>query len=734
MLQAYQPGSRGGPAVGFSIAGGATVFAPPKASRVVQIEPGFQRHAMKTSVTWLNDYLDPPLDAAAQSEVLTAAGFPWDGEGISENGEPWQEIETTSNRGDCLCHVGLAREAAVIGGSTLVPPGSSVQTDGESAADAVTVENADSKACPLYTARIIRDVQVRESPDWLKTRLEAIGLVPRNNLVDATNFVLFELGQPTHVFDLDLLRGGRIEIRRARKGETLLPIGEGAESIELHPDDLVIADAERPVALAGVKGGADTAVHEGTNQILLEAATFDPVVVRAASRRHRISSDSSYRFERGVHPAEIGQAADRLASLIIEIAGGRLAPGVVADGLPIPGNREVSIRPERCRTVLGIPIDDERIEQLLKGLELAPRRDGDRFVCTIPPRRLDLEREADLVEEIARTHGLEQLPVAETIHIRAVPPRPADQALGVIKDLLVGLGYHETVTHTLIGRDAAAPFIAEDRMPLEVDDDRAAAEPTLRPSIIPSLLRVGGHNHDLGTPSVRLFETGSTFDRVDGTHRETRRLGMLADPPAGTDSKDRLGAAQAAFGVVRTSVDRIADRLGCTSVEVIPASIAGFDSAGEVRFDGQVVGVIGTIAAEVAAPTGHEHPVAAAELVFGPDGLADRLDSWPPEAAAAELAAFPGIERDLTVVVDEAMSWRDLESTVRGSTESDTSLLESVDFVTVFRGGKLPKDRKAVTLRLRFRAPDRTLRHEEVDPEVTSITSGLENAGGDIRR
>ncbi|MBC02426.1 MAG: phenylalanine--tRNA ligase subunit beta [Phycisphaerae bacterium] len=689
---------------------------------------------MKTSVTWLNDYLDPPLDAAAQSEVLTAAGFPWDGEGVSENGEPWQEIETTSNRGDCLCHVGLAREAAVIGGSRLVPPTTSLQTDGDPASEAVTVENRDSEACPLYTARIIREVEVRESPEWLRSRLEAIGLVPRNNLVDATNFVLFELGQPTHVFDLDLLHGGRVEIRRAREGETLLPIGEGAEPIELHPDDLVIADAERPVALAGVKGGADTAVHEGTRSILLEAATFDPVVVRAASRRHRISSDSSYRFERGVHPAEIAHAADRLASMIIEIAGGRLAPGVVADGLPIPGDREVSIRPDRCRSVLGIEIDDDRIEHLLTGLELAPRRDGDRFVCTIPARRLDLEREADLIEEIARTHGLDRLPVAETIHIRAVPPRPTDQALGVIKDLLVGLGYHETVTHTLIGRDAASPFIAEDRMPLEVDDDRAAAEPTLRPSIIPSLLRVGGHNHDLGAASVRLFETGSTFDRVPDGHRETRRIGLLADPPAGTDGRDALETAQSAFGVVRTSVDRIADRLGCSSVEVVPTPAAGFDAAGEILFDGRSVGVIGTIAADVAARTGHEHPVAAAELVLGPDGLEDRLDSWPPDSAAAELAAFPGIERDLTVVVDETMSWRDLESTVRDSTASASSLLDAVDFVTVFRGGRLPGDRKAVTLRLRFRAPDRTLRHEEVDPEVASITAGLESRGGEIRR
>lgn len=689
---------------------------------------------MKTSVTWLNDYLEPSIDAATQSELLTAAGFPWDGEGVADNGESWQEIETTSNRGDCLCHVGLAREAAVIGGSSLVIPEVVLQPEGDPASDAITVDNNDSTACPLYTARIIRDVEVRESPDWLKSRLEAIGLVPRNNLVDATNFVLFELGQPTHVFDLDLVREGRIEVRRARAGETLLPIGEGAESIELHPDDLVIADAGRPVALAGVKGGAETAVHEGTRNILLEAATFDPVVVRSASRRHRVASDSSYRFERGVHPADIGLAAERLAALILEIAGGRLAPGVVADGLPIPGSREVSIRPERCRTVLGIPIEDDRIEELLRGLELEPLREDDRFVCTVPPRRLDLEREADLVEEIARTHGLDQLPVSETINIRAVPPRPTDQALGVVKELLVGLGYHETVTHTLIGREAASPFIATDRTALEVDDDRAAAEPTLRPSIIPSLLRVAGHNHDLGTATVRLFEAGSTFERATDGHRETRRVAMIADPPAELDSKDELEVAQAAFGIVRTSVDRIADRLGVREVRVVPANVPGLDPAGHVLFDGEHAGIIGTVATEIATRTGHDRPVAAAELILDPAGLSERLAAWPPESSATDLPAFPGIERDLTVVVDESMAWADLEQTVRAATDPSNTLLESVHFVTVFRGGRLDAGRKAVTLRLLFRAPDRTLRHEEVDPEVTSITTGLESAGGDIRR
>lgn len=686
---------------------------------------------MKTSVTWLNDYLDPPLDAERQADLLTAAGFPYDGGDTAPNGEAWQEIETTSNRGDCLCHVGLAREAALLGGATLKAPEDRPTATGPSVSDIVEVRNLDPGKCPLYTARVIRGVKVGPSPDWLRRRLETIGLVPRNNLVDATNFVLFELGQPTHVFDLDLVKGGRVEIRAAREGESMHPLGEDAESIDLVPDDLVIADAERPVALAGVKGGAETAVHEGTTNILLEAATFSPVAVRNASRRHRIASDSSYRFERGVHPADVGPAADRLASLILQIAGGELCEGVVADGHPIPSPGSVSMRPDRCRAILGIDISDAEIERLLIGLGLSPVRAGDRFECTIPPRRIDLEREADLIEEIARTHGLDNLPVAETIHIRAVPPRPSDEAMAAIQRELVGLGFHESVTHTLIGAQAAADFVAAGRRPLQVDDERASAEPVLRPSIIPSLLRVARHNHDLGTGSVRFFETASTFDQDDDGHHEARRLGLVVDPPVGLESRDETVLGQAAFGVARTAIDRIAARLGVRAVEVEPAEVAGLSPAATIRFDDVAVGSIGLVAEDARGHAGHDHPIAAAEIELAPNGVAGWLADWPRDTTARDLPAYPAIERDLTVLVEESVSWQDLENAARGA---EPPLLEDVDFVTVFRGGRLPEGRRAVTLRLRFRAADRTLRHEEVDPGVAAVTSALESMGGEIRR
>ncbi|MCE2874822.1 MAG: hypothetical protein LW625_04185, partial [Planctomycetaceae bacterium] len=275
---------------------------------------------MRTSVRWINDYLDRPATAEEQADALTAAGFNFDGRETLPDGAIQQEIETTSNRGDCLCHLELARELAAATGRTVKVPAERATAKGPAASTLAKVNNADTTGCPRYSARVIRGVKVGPSPEWMQQRLRDAGQLPRNNLVDCTNFVLLEMGQPTHVFDLKKLRGAEIRVRRATAGEPFLPLGEHAQTIKLSPADLVIADAERPVALAGVKGGADSSVDDTTTDILLEAATFSPTLVRQMSRRHQIASDSSKRFERGVHPASIDAAAERLAWLIVQTA------------------------------------------------------------------------------------------------------------------------------------------------------------------------------------------------------------------------------------------------------------------------------------------------------------------------------------------------------------------------------------------------------------------------------
>ncbi len=681
---------------------------------------------MRTSVLWLNDYLDPQATAEEQAAALTSAGLPFDGGDLAENGEPWQEIETTSNRGDCLCHLGMAREVAAVTGRTLRAPTAEIAATGPAASNFVRVSNQDHAGCPRYTARVIRGVRVGPSPDWLQRRLVAIGQVPRNNIVDATNFVLFELGQPTHVFDLATLVGSEIQVRRARDGERFLPLGADAEEIGLVADDLVIADRDRPVALAGVKGGALASVTESTTDIVLEAATFDVVAVRNASRRHGIASDSSYRFERTVHPATIDEAADRLAALILEIAGGELCEGVVEAGAALPPARTIDVRPARVRQMLGIDLPTAGMTSILERLGFAPEVvDGGAVIrTTAPAARVDVEREIDLVEEICRLHGLDAIPVADSIPVRVPTPNPSERATRAVKSTLVAMDFVETITHSLVSDRHAEPFLPAGTTLLRVDDDRAGGEPALRPSVVPSLLRVRRHNEDQGTAQLRLFEFARAFHFEGGLHRERPTLALVADAPA--EARD----AQGALRLVRGAVERLLRPLVArrARIEVVAAEgPAWLAPAARVLVDGVSVGLLGVVAPRVAKLFGLERPTGAAELELAPI-----LAAYPPDTAATPLPAFPAADRDISAIVDDRVAYGELVARIE---ELALPHLESVEFVTTFRGRQIGEGRKSVSLRLVFRKPDGTMTSDEADASVARAIARLrESVGAEIRR
>ena len=684
---------------------------------------------MRTSVLWLNDYLDRPADAAEQAAALTSAGLPFDGGDTAENGEPWQEIETTSNRGDCLCHVGMAREVAAVTGRRVRMPAASPRPGGGRAGDRIRVSNHEHALCPLYTARVITGVKVGPSPEWLQRRLVAIGQVPRNNVVDATNFVLFELGQPTHVFDLATLAGGEIHVRRARDGETFLPLGAGAKEARLAAADLVIADRDRAVALAGVKGGALASVTDATTDLVLEAATIDPVTVRNTSRRHGIASDSSYRFERVVHPAEIDAAADRLAALILEVAGGTLLEGVVADGAPLPAPRAIMLRPARARKILGFDIATARMVELLDTLGFAPRvahEQGEELIhTTAPARRVDVEREIDLIEEICRLNGLDAVPVADALPIRVARPNPVERGTRTVKDLLVGMGFVEAVTHSLVAEKSGAAFLPSGATLLKVDDERAGGEPALRPSAVTSLLRVRRHNEDHGAANLRLFECASAFHFADGTHVERPTLALVADaPPA-------AGDAQGAYRLMRGTVERVLRLVAprTAAIDFVPQGAGGaawLSPGARVVVDGRDIGCVGIVDARIARAHGVERPTAAAELE-----LRALLASFPPENAAVELPAFPAADRDVSAIVPEQVAYADIEREIRAL---GLAHLESVAFVTTFRGKQIGDGRKSVSLRLVFRKPDGTMTSDEADASVVRAIQRLREAlGAEVR-
>ena len=678
---------------------------------------------MLASSRWLNDYLDPPATPDEQATALTMAGVPVESTQGMPDGDTQLDVELTSNRGDCLSHLGLAREIAAVTGRQLIAPDRTLHAEGESAVQTVTVTNHEPTHCPRYTARLIRGVQVGPSPDWLQDRLRAIGQIPRNNIVDATNYVLFEYGQPTHVFDLATLNGPAIHIRFAKPGESFLPLGEGEKAVTLSDQHLVIADEMNAVALAGVKGGATTAVTNQTTDLLLEAATFAPATVRKTSRSLRIDSASSYRFERGVHPASIDQAADRLAELILELAGGTLAQDVVEDGATLPSPDTVRLRCDRCRALLGVSIEDATIIDLLARLGLEPKQSPskpDEVVCTIPFERMDLSREADLIEEVGRMFGHQNIPVGDTIPIRVAPQQSRELARRAVGTLLVGAGYFESVTHTLISERAATLFIADGDDALRVDDERAKADPILRPSTLPSLCRVLAHNRANGVRHARLFETAATFTQSSADHTERVQLGLL-HPGDDADTVQRE---------LRGVIDRLATLiLGPTAqVEVRPSTQRPWYAPGATLLvGGDVIGHYGALADSVRREFDLDGPIFAAELT-----LPAWYDRYPPDTTVEPLPTFPGIERDISIIIDESTPWAEIAALL---TKLGLEHVERVEFVTAYRGRQIGAGRKSITIRLGFRAPDRTLLHDEVDPQVELAMRALaDSLHAEIRR
>ena len=676
--------------------------------------PGFEDyHApMLMSVRWMNDYLNPPATEEEQGELLTAAGFPLE-ERHDRGNDVALDFEMMSNRGDCTCHVGLAREIAAMSGRSLVLPDVTVTANGGPVDEQITVVNEAPDACPLYTARVIRDVQVGPSPAFIADRLTARGDIPRNTIVDASNFVLFEYGQPTHAFDLDTLAGGTIIVRMARKGETFLPLGEGAEEITLTGEELVIADAERPVALAGVKGGAATAVTESTTNILLEAATFDPVLVRRTSRRHGISSDSSFRYERGVSPLQIEPAAERFAALILEHAGGTLCQGVVEAGAAMPDRREVTMRADRCRSILGQHTSDDDMLDVLTTLGFEPSITDGIVHAIVPYQRGDIEREIDLVEEVARMQGYDDLPVHDTVTLRPAAPQAGVLGRRMLDEQLVAEGFVEAVTHTLVSEAVAAPFIPDGSQLLRTVDDRDGGDTMLRPSILPSLLRVRRHNQGHGASTLRLFEHGSVFHVEDGSHVESNCLGLLMDVEAEDEGLRPL----------RGVIDRLVRRLRGVDATLTVApceSAPWFAPAAELHLDGAPLGHMGVLAPNVTASHHLDHPMLGAEL-----DLSVLLGDAAADPIARPLPAHPAIERDISILVAEDVLWSTLADVVHGL---DLPMLESMCFVTTWRGEQIGADRKSVTFRLRFRSPARTLTHDEVDGPVDQAVAALRDA------
>jgi phenylalanyl-tRNA synthetase beta chain len=655
---------------------------------------------MKISLNWLSDFLPGQLDAPAFADALTHAGLPV--ETIDDVvGDTVIDVEVTSNRPDCLSHVGVARELAAILARDFQERRASVQESAEPVSSATQVSIEAPELCPFYTARVLRDVRVQPSPAWMARRLEAIGLRPINNIVDITNYVMYELGQPLHAFDYDKLEGGRIIVRTARAGEKLISI-DGHER-QLQPDMLVIADAVRPVALAGVMGGRDSEVSDRTVNILLESARFDPLSVRKTARRLAMQSDSSYRFERGIDPTLPGRASLRAAELILDLAGGELLQGVAAAGSDRHEPSGLSLRLSRLQKVLGIEVPAEEAIEALRRLGLAPVLKEDRIAVTVPSWRLDLNIEADLIEEVARIIGYDQVPVRETISIELTPPEPGARSQDLIRSTLVAGGYFESVTFSFVSDALSGDFTPPEAAALaRAESTVRKADANLRPSILPGLLESVRHNETVGTPAARLYEIGSTFwHRPDGSIEERRRVGLVGS--------EELREVR---GVIEAMLEKLdAGR----AVRVVPGDRPGFapGACGRIEWGGEAIGHIGRVDAQVCNKFSLRHHPAVAELELVPLLLGAQL---VPQLRP--LPRFPAVRRDLSLVVSEQTRFEQIETLIR---EQKLDMLEDLEFVTTYRGKPLDQNQKSVTIALVFRSPSATLTSEQVEDQVQRI-------------
>lgn len=686
---------------------------------------------MITSIAWLNRYLDPGnLTPDEGVQVLEATSFPIESREDLENGDVAIDVEVTSNRGDCLCHLGLARELAAATGRTLRPPVASVAPARKPGpvASITSVENKIPDLCPRFTARVIQGVKVGPSPKWLVEALESIGQRSINNVVDASNFVLFELGHPSHTFDLDMLDGKRLIVRHAADGETLKALDGKVH--KLVSDDLVVADASKPVSLAGIVGGRHSGVTEKTRNILLEVATWNPPTIRRTARRLDIRTDAGYRFERFVDPRDIPDASARLAELILELAGGELIDGMIDEGGKLQPQTKLALRLRRVEHVLGKSIPVEEITQRLTtvGITVAPR-DADTLECTVPHHRPDLTREIDLIEEVARLHGLDQFEIAPRLEVPLDIDHPQDwanreAANDLISQTLTSLGFYETVTFSFLNEGHAIQFLPEGHRLLRVDEERRKGSPYLRPSIIPSLLTCRRANQDgqvRPEGGVRLFETASIFAEIDDADTfgrktvEVRKLALLID--AGTKHEQQQHSIRTLRSAIETIVRVLGGpqrRIDTQSMEPIMPAMEGGVFA-KVSAGGAALGYFGLMSPQSILPWDLDETVAVAEL-----DIPELIKLYPPKAQAHTLPAFPAIERDLSLIVQETTPWSDVEGLVRGLR---LARLESCDFVGTYRGKQVGDARKSVTLRLRFRDASRTLRHEEIDPEVDRVVS-----------
>ncbi len=644
------------------------------------------------------------------------------------------ELDVTPNRPDALCHLGIAREISVLTHVALRTPPAALSESGSRAAKQVQVRIEDASRCLRYAARLIEDVKIASSPDWLARRLEACGMRAINNVVDVTNYVMLEYGQPLHGFDFDRIAGGEIIVRRARPGEKLTTLDDKERILD--PDDLLICDRDRALALAGVMGGAQSEVEPTTRRILLESANFQPTGVRRTSKRHGLHTESSHRFERGLDVNGVPVALDRAASLIAELGHGTVLKGRV-DIYPRPVQlREVTLRYERVGELLGAPVPARESHEILHALGFN-RRSGEgtpAAIYIVPGFRVDVEREEDLIEEVARIRGYDAIPDALPRGVSELPPEPpAAQAERQLRLAMTAAGFHEVLNYSFVSPKDLEAIEAEPGIALKnpLTIDQSGMRTSLHAGLLQNLSKNLRHHAD----SVRLYELGRVYKANPGGGSNTMPPTLEPLRVAGVLWGSRQGrtwtspAAPIDFFEAKGAVETLLAGLRVQGVTFEATSMALFHprAAVEVRAqDGSTLGVCGEL-----------HPRIAQRLELPPSvflfdldaprlyGLADLI----PKVKA--LARYPAVLRDLAVVVPIGL---DNEQVRRVILEVGTPLVDDAIVFDVYTGKPLPEGVKNLAYAIRYRSAERTLTDTEVNQAHQKIVQEVHaRLGGELR-
>jgi phenylalanyl-tRNA synthetase beta chain len=661
------------------------------------------------------------------------------------------DVDLTPNRPDAASHVGVARDVAALTGGELCRPAVDVPDEpGGEAAGEVSVRIDDPAGCPRYVAMVVRDVTVQESPLWLKRRLSAIGLRPRNNVVDVTNFVLHEIGQPLHAFDLGALAGPEIVVRSTDSEETFTTLDDVERT--LPEGTLMICDADQPVAVAGVMGGANSEVTGDTTDVLIESAYFDPSTIRRTAKALGLQTDSSYRFERGVDRDGQVWAAARAAELIADLGDGRIVPGYV-DAHPKPVSQQtVALRLDRLKQVLGVAVPRDEARTLLEAIGFEVEEDGTTLHCTVPTWRPDVSIEEDVVEEVARLYGYDNIPEPDKVPVPNITPgqRPVEVLREQLRDLLRGRGFREIYTNSMLRAETAESFavqpgddtasdVVETMNP--ISNEMAA----LRPRLLPGVLEVMQFNRNHGQKALRLFEFGHVFRRadeaetpvVDGFAEHEALIVALTGPHAPTHWD--ADARDADYFDLKGVVETILDDLHLSGVDVSPHDGSPRDGSPhdgsdgnaahptthrlDVSHDGRTLGTIARVADDVAGAYDLDDPVFVAELNV--DALVDAADPLA-RRTVEPVSRFPVVERDLAVLVPADQSVGPMLDTVR---DAAAPLLKHASIFDLYEGEGVEDGHKSVAFTLRFGA-DRTLTDAEVDEQIDAVVNALDRTYG----